>query len=301
MNIMSQFAAYPIILIPGIARFDYMRTWLLDRINEWIEPDIESDRTHYFRGIRTFLIRQGYKVEYGDIAFADGLEKRAAALARSIEKALVKYQQPKVHLLGHSMGGLDARYVVAHHPDVAQKVATVSTLATPHLGVSLAEVILDRGGNDLIKFAQELEIDLSGFQSLTRSAMSQFNEINRSAEATNDVIYLTYSAWQEREEIFAPLKITWDIINAEEGVNDGFVPVVSQAWQSELVADNGVRKPVNQKEFSFSADHFNQTGRWEWAEWRLFPLNVFKQKRVYEQGIKNGYLEIVRDVCSMVP
>lgn len=298
---MSQFEAYPFILIPGIARFDYFRSKLIDRINDLIEPDIESDKTHYFKGIRTFLLSQGYAVEYGDIAFADGLETRAAALARSIDEALAGHNQPKVHLVGHSMGGLDARYLVANNIDAARKVATVTTLGSPHLGISLAEVILEKGANDLIKFAKELAIDLTGFQTLTRPAMTQFNEENRQAEATNEVIYSTYTAWQEREDTFAPLRLTWDIINEEEGANDGFVPVVSQAWQAELVADDGQRKKINQREFSVSADHLNQTGRWEWAEWRLLPLNVFKQKRLYEQGVKNAYLKIVQDICSMGP
>lgn len=298
---MSQFEEYPFILIPGIARFDYFRSRLIDRINEFIDPDIDSDQSHYFRGIRTFLLDKGYAVEYGDIAFADGLEKRAAALARSIDEALAKHHQPKAHLFGHSMGGIDARYLVAHNMDAAQKVATVTTLGSPHLGSSLAEVILDRGGNDLIKFAQEWSIDLTGFQTLTRPAMIQFNEEARQAEATNDVIYSIYTSWQERKYIFAPLRVTWDIINEEEGANDGFVPVVSQAWQAEIVADNGQRKTINQREFSVSADHLNQTGRWEWAEWRLMPLNIFKQKRLYEQRVKNAYLKIVQDICSMEP
>lgn len=293
------FADYPIILIPGIARFDYFRSRLIDRLNDLIEPDINSDRTHYFRGIRTYLLSKGYKVEYGDIAFADGLETRSAELARSIDEALAKHQQPKVHLLGHSMGGIDARYLVAHNPEAARKVATVTSLGTPHLGISLAEYILENGANDLIKFAKELELDFTGFQTLTRAAMRAFNEANRQAEASNDIIYTTYAAWQPIEDVFGPLRFTWELINQEEGKNDGLVAAVSQAWQAEVVADDGQRKSINQRDFPFPADHLNQTGRWEWADWNWSTLNVFKQKRVYEQGIKEAYLKVVQEILRL--
>lgn len=296
---MSQFADYPIVLIPGIARFDYLRTSFVERINELFEPDIESDLTHYFKGIRSFLRSRGYNVEYGDNAFADGLEKRADELERSIFAVLADYDQPKVHLLGHSMGGLDARHVVATRPFVADKVATVTTLGTPHLGLNYVDEILEGGADDWIDFAEKLDLDFTGFRTLTKEEMSRFNAEKLQQEATNDVIYTTYAAWQNPGDMIAPMRISWDWINREDGENDGLVSVVSQRWHSELKVEGVDPKPIRQRDFAVQVDHLNQTGRWDLAEWTWTKPNFFKHIRAFEQEIKDGYLKIVQDICSM--
>jgi triacylglycerol lipase len=46
----------------------------------------------------------------------------------------------KVNVIGHSQGGIDARYVAAVRPDL---VASVTTVGTPHVGADLADVLGD--------------------------------------------------------------------------------------------------------------------------------------------------------------
>ena len=48
--------------------------------------------------------------------------------------------KPKVHLIGHSHGGLDVRYVASVRPDL---VASVTSVGSPHKGADLADVLRD--------------------------------------------------------------------------------------------------------------------------------------------------------------
>jgi triacylglycerol lipase len=65
---------------------------------------------------------------------------RAQVLARTVESALRDSGQRKVHIVAHSMGGLDSRIVAATgHGGVIDSLTTIST---PHRGSPLADMIL---------------------------------------------------------------------------------------------------------------------------------------------------------------
>jgi len=76
---------------------------------------------------------------------------RGAELVAQIEKILAQTGHAKVNLIGHSQGGLDARVVAHDRPDL---VASVVTIATPHGGTPIADVLLglvsDPGAKDLV-------------------------------------------------------------------------------------------------------------------------------------------------------
>jgi triacylglycerol lipase len=70
---------------------------------------------------------------------------RGAQLAKAVEEILAKTGREKVNLIGHSQGGLDARVVAHDHP---AWVASVLTVATPHRGSEVADVVLKLTSND---------------------------------------------------------------------------------------------------------------------------------------------------------
>lgn len=76
---------------------------------------------------------------------------RGAQLEAEIEKILAQTGHAKVNIIGHSQGGLDARVVAHDRPDL---VASVVTVATPHQGTPIADVLLglvsDPGAQDLV-------------------------------------------------------------------------------------------------------------------------------------------------------
>jgi triacylglycerol lipase len=86
----------------------------------------------YWRGlgpVRRALAAAGVEVVLGDAPRTGGVAARAERLARS----LAKLPHRHLVLVGHSMGGLDARYV-ASRLDLARRVRRVVTIGTPHRG-----------------------------------------------------------------------------------------------------------------------------------------------------------------------
>lgn len=65
------------------------------------------------------------------------VERRAARLARFIDRVVEVTGEPKVDIVSHSLGGLFVRLALAN-PSTAAKVLTVVTLGAPHAGTYAA-------------------------------------------------------------------------------------------------------------------------------------------------------------------
>lgn len=291
---------FPIVLAHGIARFDILR----EKVNEELNlPENQlDDELQYFRNVRTFLNANGFpNVLNTNVNFAGSVGLRAAELKNQIEGFLAETGAEKVHLIGHSMGGLDARLMIVDM-GMAEKVASLTTIGTPHLGTVLADHVINDGGSMWVDFLQKaVNLNLDGFNDLTITACEAFNQRARDAEAKNGVVYQVYSSFEEGNDMFLPLFPSWFFIRNAEGRNDGLVPVRSQKWESELIASDGTRKQIAQKEFPLPADHLNQTGWWDLSEAvnPFFGGNLGQQKINYELKIKNIYLEIAQNLQSI--
>jgi triacylglycerol lipase len=99
----------------------------------------------FFRGVAERLREDGH-VTY-QAAFEVPMpafqspEVRAEFLAQVVERALADTGAEKVNIVAHSMGGLDAR-VLARMPAMQGKIASVTTISTPHFGSRIADVAL---------------------------------------------------------------------------------------------------------------------------------------------------------------
>ncbi|KAL0209464.1 hypothetical protein RCL1_007832 [Eukaryota sp. TZLM3-RCL] len=94
---------YPILLCHGVARFDIAIANIVDNNSHEI-----ADKLHYFSGVRTFLRSHGYHVYHSKVSFSASVETRANELYENICQILEKTGSPKINLICHSMGGLDA-------------------------------------------------------------------------------------------------------------------------------------------------------------------------------------------------
>ena len=282
-------AGYPIVLAHGIARFDVLRQWFVDQARPFgVEP---SDSTHYFRNIGSHLEANGFAVHHAKVSFAAGIETRARELAAEIDGVVKAKATPKVHVIAHSMGGLDARHMLVDVPGAADKVASLTTIGTPHFGSSWADVALGFGGEYLVDAVRTV-IDLDGFRDLTTEACSAFNARAIESEVHNRVQYQACASTQERSATFLPLQPAWMVIQAKEGANDGLVSERSQLWQAELIAKDGARKPVRQLRFPFAADHLSQIGWWtpNLIKNKNDLASLRSQTTAFEQGVRNFYL-----------
>src|SRR5258708_4508246 len=64
----------------------------------------------------------------------------SAELTRQALRAAAASGAPRVHLIGHSLGGLIVRSALAASPGLGFRTGGVVTIASPHGGISLARV-----------------------------------------------------------------------------------------------------------------------------------------------------------------
>ncbi|KAJ2818817.1 hypothetical protein GGI24_004981 [Coemansia furcata] len=88
-------------------------------------------QVHYWRGIREALEGAGAKVVIAKVPGTGGVRERAHQLDSLLASRL---PQEKVNIVGHSMGGLDARYLITHVNPKSYSVGTLTTVCTPHRG-----------------------------------------------------------------------------------------------------------------------------------------------------------------------
>ena len=94
----------------------------------------------YWYGVKDALHQQGYDdVYFLKVDPFQSVEVRAQEAAAELDTILAETGAPRVHLVAHSQGGLDARYLISslHYGD---RVATLTTIATPHHGSRVADV-----------------------------------------------------------------------------------------------------------------------------------------------------------------
>jgi len=283
----------PIVLVHGIARFDILFVVLRKRLHL---PDTAVDGIQYFKGIKTELENHGFTVFHPNQSFSGSVDLRADQLRDHVNEILSRTGAAKVHLIGHSMGGLDSRHMIVDK-GMADRVASLTTIGTPHHGSPVA-VHLQGGGSLLLKTLRAvLNLDVDGVADLTPDACEKFNARAQDFEAKSGILYQTYSSKEHWTKVFAPLIPAWMLVDREEGENDGVVSVASQKWTTELMASDGTRNPVSQKEFPFPADHLNEVGWWDPDE-IVNPFfggpSIIDQARDYEQKVRNVYLGIAQ-------
>ncbi len=110
------------------------------------------------------------------------------------------------------------------------------------------------------------------------------------------------TSFEQQNKIFAPLQLSWQIINEAKGENDGLVPRSSLRWTNALTGANDIRKTVSQHDFPVSADHLNEIGWWDLNQLQPSDIlhgNLLNAANNYERSIKDVYLDIARNVQTI--
>jgi triacylglycerol lipase len=177
----------------------------------------------YFPGVRARLEAAGNRVLVPRLSCTRGVEARAAELKHFIER---RVPAGPVHLIGHSMGGLDARFMVSRL-GMAERVRSVTTVGTPHRGSAFADWGVRKFGRLLAPFFQLLGLSVQAFFDLTSAACARFNETVPDAPG---VRYLSVAGVCEGELLSGAWRFPHGIVERAEGPNDGVVSVASAAW-----------------------------------------------------------------------
>jgi triacylglycerol lipase len=109
--------------------------------------DASTTNRWSFYKVEEKLRADGHVVHSAQVAPYKGVPERAAQLATHIDAAQRECaakpgcDASKVHIIAHSMGGLDSRYVISKL-GYGDRVASLSTISTPHRGSNIADVLL---------------------------------------------------------------------------------------------------------------------------------------------------------------
>lgn len=209
----------------------------------------------YFNGIKEHLEsrHKGVKVWASKVDPTDSIETRGDQLRTQILAALASQEalnrDEETHIIAHSMGGLDSRYVLSPDnaatakDDIAQRITSLTTIGTPHNGSPIADLIyreLD-GHSDwaILRLLEEkiittldfLGISTAGLHDLTTTAMRDFNA---KYSDNADVRYfwtagIGRSGVFETSALFLPFYKVISLIgrSADDKKSDGVVPLSS--------------------------------------------------------------------------
>jgi len=216
----STYKTAPVVLVHGLGGFD-----LLFRRKVRNTPEM-------FPGVRAHLEQQGYSVLTPRLSPTAAIVKRANELAQFLRREVG--HQP-IHLIGHSMGGLDSRYLISKLGFDSQ-VLSLTTIGTPHWGSSFADWALGRFARLFQPLLKLAKISDEAFHDLKTEACAEFN---RNVLDVPSVRYRSVAGVCEKEWLTAGWRMSSLIVGKNEGLNDGIVSLASATWGSETTLWHG--------------------------------------------------------------
>lgn len=200
----------PVVLVHGLCGFD--------RLYAFRRPIKD-----YFPGIRPALEAAGNRVLAARVSPTAGVAQRAAELKRFIDREL---PCEPFHVIGHSMGGLDARYMISRL-GMESRVLSLTTIGTPHRGTAFADWGWRRFACVIVPFLRLVGMPHEAFIDLRTDSCRRFNEDVPDAPG---VRYFAVAGVCEKPWLGPEWRLPYGIVNRAEGRNDGVVSVASAAW-----------------------------------------------------------------------
>jgi triacylglycerol lipase len=241
---------YPVVFCHGMLAFSFLRFQVP------VEPNC-------FVPLRSLLRQRRLHALFPHVSPTGGVAVRAQALREQIQR----WTREPVNLIAHSMGGLDARYLISHLA-MANRVRSLTTISTPHRGTYLADWFLQTFDWRLPLMAtlQVLGYDLDGFRDCRPTVCQRFNELTPDDPR---VQYFSYGAEVASHRVSPALRRGWSLLSHWEGANDGMVSRQSASWGTYLG--------------TLQADHFAQTPDLAFVR----PREDFDCPRFYCQVLDN--------------
>jgi len=188
----------------------------------------------------------------------------------------------KVHLIAHSMGGLDSRFMISTL-GMADQVRSLTTIGTPHHGSPIADIVVKGSNPVLNKFVEHLGVDIKGVFDLTSDACRKFND---EVSDVPGVRYFSIGGQFEPHRVLgAPqgfLGLTHEIIAKTEKNNDGLVSVASATLE----------RAGWQALDAWSANHYRLIN---WGE-NIAPTPL----ELADQGITQKYQKLARQIKEII-
>ena len=214
---------YPVVLAHGILAHD--RKSLID----------------FWGRIPEVLRSHSIKVFFGNIDAWGDYKSNALLLKENIDRILSETKTEKVNIIAHSKGGIDSRYLIWKH-DFGDKVASLTTICTPHHGAEIADLIFMKkivhtpNVRNVLKTFGEWYGDTNpdmynvNYQ-LTTFKMKEFNE-----QVIMDEKVYYKSVYTTMKNAFNDLMLFYSYLYIKKisGANDGVVSEKSAIWSPNI-------------------------------------------------------------------
>jgi len=187
-------------------------------------------QTRYFRGIDEALAAGGRPVIVPQVHPFAGIARRAQQLKLQIISRLDQLgrSDDPVVIVAHSLGGLDARYMI-RKLDMESRVAALLTVTTPHRGSPFADWCVQHFDRrvPILSLIERMGLDLQACRDLTTESCRRFND---EIPDSDRVKYFSVSAARPWHRVPAFAVPAHRIITSVEGENDALVSVQSSTW-----------------------------------------------------------------------
>jgi triacylglycerol lipase len=204
---MESSARAPIVLVHGLLGFDRVKVGPFTLLR-------------YFPGIEDAVVAAGYRVGVPNLSKTRGVTHRAGELKQYLDESFPKEQ---VHIIAHSMGGLDARFMISRL-GMHERVLSLTTVGTPHRGTTFADWGQRRLGRTVKPLLHFWGIPTQAFDDLTTESCARFNVQTPDAPG---VRYYSVAGSCPRK-LLSPLWLpAAEVVTEKEGPNDGVVSVQS--------------------------------------------------------------------------
>lgn len=204
----------------------------------------DSKYLNYWGRIPAELENNGARIFYGNHQSASSVEESAAELSDRIYEILKITGEEKVNIIAHSKGGLDCRYAISN-PETAKKVASLTTINTPHRGCLFADALLNKFPEKtknsvasaynaaLKKFGDKSPDFLLAVNCLTNEFCHKLN-----SELTTPEYVYTQSVGSVLRKAAGgkfPLNFSYHLVKYFDGKNDGLVSENSFKWGDNYI------------------------------------------------------------------
>ena len=194
---------------------------------------------NYWGRIPNELEANGAEIFYGNHHSASSVADSAAELKLRIIEILSETGAKKVNIIAHSKGGLDCRYAISKL-GIADKVASLTTINTPHNGCLFADYLLskipsstknkvaDTYNSTLKKLGEPNPDFLAAVNDLTDNYCKQ---LNLELTTPQGVYCQSFGSVLTRATNGKfPLNFSYHLVKHFSGENDGLVSAESFRW-----------------------------------------------------------------------
>ncbi len=198
---------------------------------------------NYWGRIPGELEQNGATVYYGNHQSAASVMDSAEELARRIDEITQKTGCEKVNVIAHSKGGLDIKTAVALG-GMADKVASITTINTPHRGCEFAEYLMGKAPESLkenVADAYNTALHqlgdpdpdfIAAVTDLTASGCKVIEDATKNFDFRGHGIYTQSvgSCMKQAASGTFPLNMSYHLVKYFDGRNDGLVGEDSFRW-----------------------------------------------------------------------